>query len=198
WNRFAEGLDFLLGNPNSNLRNEELYIPLLQSLIDSPFASAEEKEKAVHDLPLFKLNRVGQKAADFPFRLMNGRTSSLYAIESGYTILFFSNPGCPACREIMETLALLPDFDQLIEDKTLAVANIYPDEDLAAWREYASIYPKNWYNGYDEYQTIYNTPLYHIRAIPSVYLLDSEKKVILKDAPTELLVSVLSQLLGGE
>ena len=43
---------------------------------------------------------------------------------------------------------------------------------------------------------VQNTPLYNIRAIPSVYLLDRDKRVILKDVPTDYLMQYLQMLFG--
>ena len=45
------------------------------------------------------------------------------------------------------------------------------------------IYPDEWYNGFDPDMVIRNDELYNVRAIPSLYLLDKDKRVILKDAP---------------
>ena len=55
---------------------------------------------------------------------------------------------------------------------------------------------QDWLNGYDHLMAVKNTPLYNIRAIPSVYLLDKEKRVILKDVPTDYLMQYLQMLFG--
>jgi hypothetical protein len=57
----------------------------------------------------------------------------------------------------------------------------YPDEDLTAWRDYHSQMPSWWINSYDEDLNISNNRLYNLNAIPSLYLLDSEKRVLIKD-----------------
>ena len=196
WKKFTDVYSLMLKDVNSTVRNEEYCIPLLQKIAASPVASEEEKAAAEADLPRFCLNRLGQPAADFEFTLQNGRPASLYGIDSEYTIIFFSNPGCPNCREVMDALKQLPGIDELIASKRLAVANIYPDEDLGEWIKYAPIYPRNWLNGYDHLLRINGVPLYNIRAIPSVYLLDKDKKVIMKDAPTEYLVDTLYLIFG--
>ena len=196
WDKVSETYDSLLMDPNSPYRNEEYCIPLLEKYLTSPLATEEEKAHAERDLPRFKLNRLGEKAADFAFTLRNGRVVTLYGIDADYTILFFSNPGCNNCREVMETLQNVPGIDQLIDDKALAVANVYPDEDLGEWIKYSEIYPKNWLNGYDHLLAVNNVPLYNLRAIPSVYLLDREKRVLLKDTPTEFLLAFLQQIFG--
>ncbi|MBO4557655.1 MAG: DUF5106 domain-containing protein [Bacteroidales bacterium] len=196
WSKVKGTYYHILQDPNSPWRNEEYCIPLLEKLASSPLASDTEKERAAKELPRFCLNRLGEKAADFAFTLRNGRTMQMYDISSEYTVLFFSNPGCPNCREVMETLQQFPGIDDLIAHNLLAVANVYPDEDLGEWIKYSEIYPKNWLNGYDHLLAINNVPLYNLRAIPSVYLLDKDKKVLLKDAPTDFFVQYLNNIFG--
>lgn len=50
------------------------------------------------------------------------------------------------------------------------------------WREYVPEYPREWLCGYDYNYIIRNDLTYSVRAIPSLYILDKDKKVILKDA----------------
>ena len=84
----------------------------------------------------------------------------------------------------------------LIESGRLAVLNIYIDEDLAAWYEYMFIYPEDWYNGYDPNGIIRTDTLYNVRAIPSLYILDQDKTVIMKDAPDQRVFSFLASIAG--
>ena len=76
----------------------------------------------------------------------------------------------------------------------MQVLNIYIDEDIEAWRSYMPIYPENWYNGFDPDLVIRGENLYNVRAIPSLYLLDRDKTVIMKDAPEMRLFDFLSRL----
>ena len=78
-----------------------------------------------------------------------------------------------------------PNVQKLLDEGRLAVLNVYIDEDLEAWREYMPVYPKEWMNGYDASHIIREDILYCIRAIPSLYLLDADKRILLKDAPVE-------------
>ena len=129
------------------------------------------------------MNRYGEMVPDFLFKDATGRSRRLYDIKADNVLLFFSNPGCYACRGIMEKIDGMEGVSDMIAEGRLAVVNIYIDEDLEAWREYQVGYPKNWYNGYDPDLVIRDDRLYNVRAIPSLYLLDGEKRVIMKDAP---------------
>ena len=142
------------------------------------------------------LNSTGTPAADFVFSDAAGRTFSLYDIEAEYTLLFFSNPGCHACEDIIRVLSEQISVSSLIESGRLAVLNIYIDEDLAAWYEYMFIYPEDWYNGYDPNGIIRTDTLYNVRAIPSLYILDQDKTVIMKDAPDQRVFSFLASIAG--
>ena len=183
-----------LYDPNSPLRNEDFYLPFVEGL--SGYEGFSEVERAVYGytVQMCSLNRTGEKAADFEFSDKNGNIRSLYGIEAGYTLLFFSNPGCEACKSIINALESDPAVDRLISEKKLAVANIYIDEDIASWYSCMPIYPDNWYNGYDPNLIIRTDLLYNVRAIPSLYLLDCDKRVIMKDAPEPRVLSYIASL----
>jgi hypothetical protein len=93
---------------------------------------------------------------------------------------------------IINVLREDPVISSMVASGRLAVANIYIDEDIQAWRSYMPVYPEEWYNGFDPDMILRSNEIYAIRAIPSLYLLDSEKRVIMKDAPEERLFRYLS------
>lgn len=190
----AEFAEKYLYDPNSPARNEDLYLPFVSGMAASSLVPEEKKTAYAHDAKMCSLNRTGTKAADFIFSDKYGKSYSLYGIKAEYALLFFSNPGCQACKEIIDVLANEPEISGLVKDGRLAVLNIYIDSDLKEWYEYMSIYPEEWYNGYDPNSIIRDDVLYNVRAIPSLYLLDADKKVILKDAPQEKVFAYLSAI----
>lgn len=187
--------DAMLYDPNSPIRNEEMYIPVVEAKLVSDMVSDDVKAEAAALLPRLKLNRLGTPAADFSFTQMNGKVMRLYDVKAAYTILFFSNPGCQDCKAVIDQLSSLPGLADAIAAGNLAVVNVYPDADLEEWYNYAPIYPKNWYSGYDQNLAI-GAGLYNLRAIPSLYLLDKDKKVIYKDVDTTILINYLQHLLS--
>ena len=182
-------------DPNSPYRNEELYLPAILRQMDSPFSTEDQRNRARWAEPRLRLNRPGTEAADIPFTLRNGRTVSLHdVIDSRHphrTLLFFSNPGCPNCKEITDDLERDLRIQQQIDEGTLLVINIYPDEGLQAWFDYLPNYPKEWICGYDPDQLLSSGTRYWLRAIPSLYLLDEQKRVLFKDAPLEKIITAL-------
>lgn len=183
-----------LYDPNSPVRNEDLYLPYVSRLAVSPFVDPEMRPAYDHDAKMCSLNMIGSPAADFTFTDLSGRRHTLYGIKAETTLLFFTNPGCPACKEIIGSLTTNERIAALVSSGRLAVVNVYIDEELDKWREYASVYPKNWYNGYDQSYLIRSDITYNVRAIPSLYLLDSSKRVLMKDAPVETILPYLENL----
>lgn len=191
---FADLVSKYLYDPNSPLRNEDHYALYASRLAKSEFVEAVMQEKYAREVSLSAFNRIGTKATDFRFTDKRGRMYRLYDIKAELTLLFFSNPGCKACKDIIDVLNNDPSISRLIADGTMAVLNIYIDEDLEAWRSYMPIYPEKWYNGFDPDLVIRGENLYNVRAIPSLYLLDRDKVVIMKDAPEPRLFDYLSRL----
>lgn len=179
-------------DPNSPLRDEERYLPFVCRYASYEGLSEVEKEKYEREARLCSLNRVGHKATDFRFSDRRGRMMNLYDVKAELTLLFFSNPGCEACMNIINVLRGEPAVSRLITDGRMAVVNVYIDEDIQEWMSYMPVYPEEWYNGFDPDLVLRNNDLYNIRAIPSLYLLDSEKRIIMKDAPEGRLFNYLS------
>lgn len=174
----AEGV---LHDPNSPLRNDEKYIPVLENAVQSSWLDEYERMPYEYDLEIARQNRIGRTANDFTYTLASGRTATLHNIRADYTLIFISNPGCPMCREVKEQITTSPMLQELIERKELKVLVIYPDTDLEAWREHLQDYPSSWINGYDADQLIEKERLYDLKAIPALYLLDKQKRVMAKD-----------------
>lgn len=192
WKEVAHYIEEFLWNPDSQVRNEEYWLYSLENLVSSPFTSESDKVRFNTYIPLCSLNRIGTKAADFPFTRHNGRNGTLYTIDAEFVLLFISNPGCNMCKEIIEALNKSMRITKMIESKELAVLNLYPDEDLTAWYDYLPNYPKTWINALDSEKVFDKGELYNLRAVPSLYLLDKEKRVVYKDAPLEKILGYLT------
>ena len=178
---FATICEIVLHNPNSPLRNDEYYIPVLEQILESPLLDEYDRIAPMYDLDMARKNRIGMAANDFVYTLRDGRKSRLYDIDAPYTILMFANPGCPMCREIMDEITASPLLNEMIEMGALKVLSVYPDEDIVAWRDYLAQMPAKWINAYDDGMVIASESLYNLNAIPSLYLLDAQKRVLVKD-----------------
>lgn len=178
---FISLTDKYLYDPNSPFRNDELLIPALEAMVASPLLDEAEKIRPQSQLDMAQKNRIGQKANDFRYTLYDGKMGRMYSIEAEYLIIFINNPDCPACKAIREQICASPMLCEMIERGMMKVLAIYPDEDITAWLNYRHNIPTSWINSYDKQLRLRDEELYDLKAIPSLYLLDSEKRVMLKD-----------------
>lgn len=176
-----------LYDPNSPYRDEDLFGVLAARV------GGEDYSRLAR---LCSLNAVGTPATDFLFEDARGRRMQLSEVKADYTLLLFGNPGCHACKEIASYLGASGIIASAVDTGIVKVLDIYIDEDLESWREHLADYPRAWLCGFDPLLAIRDGGLYNIRAIPSLYLLDKDKKVVLKDAPVERVCARLETILS--
>ena len=104
----------------------------------------------------------------------------VYQISADYILLFFNNPECRSCAEHLESIRNSVIINMFLLEQRLKILSIYPDQDLDEWKRNYEKYPSEWIIGYDKSFTI-NTK-YDLKASPTLYLLDKDKMVVLKDA----------------
>lgn len=182
---FTEIAGKYLYDPNSPARNEEFYIPVLESMVASPSLDETEKIRPMDRLQLAQKNRPGTKALDFTYTLASGQQGTLHNLSAGHTILFINNPGCHACAEAIAGMKRSLIINQWLKENKLKILAFYTDTDLDEWQKHRPDFPGTWLNAYDKEQIVSGRNLYDLKAIPTLYLLDGDKTVILKDAPLE-------------
>ena len=183
-------------DPQSPVRNEDAFGAFCAAASESPLLTTAEKELYAKWASLASLAAVGTKAPDFDFIDLTGRHRTLHGLRGEWTVLIFGNPDCTACRTLVEMIEGNEDLGRSVSDGTVSFVDIYVDEDIEAWRASVKDFPKNWTLGYDPFGIIRADTVYHLRAIPSIYLLDKEKTVILKDAPEEVLIEYLMTIIA--
>ena len=183
-----------LYDPNSPVRSEDLYLPFVERLGQSDLLDSMSRARHQWEAEMCRLNRTGTPATDFSFTDTRGRVRTLYGVDADYTVLIFANPGCRACQEITAAMGASPEISSLIRSGRVKVVDVYIDQEIEDWKAHIADYPPDWINGYDQDFAIRTDRLYHVRAIPSIYLLDKNKSVLMKDAPQEKMLEALATL----
>lgn len=204
--RLAAYFEKYFYDPNSPVLNEEIYIPALEAIMNAKSINELDKMQYDYQLRISKLNRVGTPAADFKYSKMLSNADgkevygkgALYSVKADYTLVFFNNPDCPSCAEIREILKSTPAIGSLVEAGKLKILAMYIDEQLVPWRKNRGEYPNEWIYAHDPEYVLRNNDLYGLRAIPSLYLLDKEKNVLLKDATAPKVISFLNTIVQTE
>ena len=173
------------------MHDEELYIPVLRALITSPALDESEKTRPRFRLEMALKNRPGDTAADFAVTCRNGKRLNLSGLKADYTLLYFNDPDCEDCRRVREQLSASAVLNGLLESGRLKLISICVEGKTDAWEQ--ATFPARWIDGYDAGQYLTRERVYDLKAMPTLYLLDAGKRVILKDAPVERIEKWLSE-----
>lgn len=191
---FTEQFSHYLYEPNSPYRNDALYGLVLQQLLSLPGVPELLKGRSRYEYDNLLKNKEGAAAADFSYIGVSGEKKSLYSVDAEYVVLFFYDPDCPACRATQVRLAASEVVSEMGGKGRLVLLALCVGEDTSHWRDYLKGMPSAWLHGCDPGQEIKKRELYDLRAMPSLYLLDRDKKVVLKDALFPQLEDRLLQL----
>lgn len=189
-------VDKYLYDPNSPMYNEKVYACFLQTMIDSPLLTKVHKDGLRFTLELIGRNSIGKKASQFNYTLSNGQSLSLYQTSiNKRLLLIFYDPECPHCHEIIQQIANDKELAEFVSAKKLNVLAIYTEDNQESWEKDLPNMPKGWIVGTDKGQ-IKNEALYDLKAMPSLYLLDKNKYVLLKDAPYSIIQNYLKKIIN--
>lgn len=193
---FLEKYRHYLYDPNSPMRNEGHYEKVLIYLVESDATADEEKIKYRALLELVGKNQVGMVATDFGYLGKDGQYHTMHEGTKPYKMLVFYDPTCTHCAAIMQDLAQTPAVHNCIENGFLDIVSVslHPDKD--SWTAYQKQIADNWINGWDEKGSIINDGLYNIRAYPTIFLLNKDNEVLLKDAPLDVTLRYLVNLVN--
>ena len=121
----------------------------------------------------------------------------MHDLRSEYTLLIFSNPGCSTCEAVIDRINRSAEVNGALSLNTpartmLTILTVYPDSDVNEWLAHLKALPEGWLHGYDRGMDITHKKLYDIKAYPTLYLLDKDKNVVLKDTSIEIIESFFS------
>lgn len=167
--------DKYLATKESPFRNEGYYIYFLQNEIKSQACGEAGRERAKYRLQAALKNRPGSQAADFKFISRDGSTLTLSSLDCETPVLLmFYDPDCNHCSETIEEIKNL----NLNNIKIVAIDS---EDDRELWDTTKNAMPDNWTIGF-ALDPVQNNDIYIFEEMPTLFLLDKSKKIILKDA----------------
>ncbi len=185
--RFLTLAEKYLYDPNSPYRNDEQYLLFLQYAATHQLADYTTNPHYQKHYIMVQKNRVGHKATDFPYTTQAGEKGHLYGVQSQYILLFFHDPNCEECQLVKQQLA---SQHAHFAQKGVQVVAVYIDDEVEAWQK--AQYPSAWFSVYAP--KIDKQDLYDIKALPTLYLLNTRKLVLLKDVRLEEVINYLSSV----
>ena len=192
---FLELAEEGLYDPNSPMRDDLLFESVLRHAVGSGSPLDETSKMRYRSLlRIVSRNQEGSRASDFVYTLANGTQRTLYKTPADLLLIYFYNPGCPECRSVKEALVESGYAEALHNMGLLTVLALHPDEELEEWRARLGENPSWWISAYDKGTKILDGDIYDLKAIPTLYLLDGAKTVMLKDAPVEGVINALADI----
>jgi thiol-disulfide isomerase/thioredoxin len=153
-------------------------------------------------------NLFGTRAADIELPDSSGMTKTLFSIEAPYTVVLFWDPTCGHCKET------LPRIDSIFRAKWKALqVKIFAigketDGNKADWLKFIREHQlTDWIHVYyskaandarinNQIPSYYQ--LYDVQSVPTLYLLDKDKRILAKKIPFEQIDEVLEYKLKGQ
>lgn len=194
---FLEMAEVVLYAPESPMRDDLLWEMFVRHAVgeESPL-DEPSKERYRSLLELVGRNQQGTIATDFAYTLPDGSEGRLHDIEAPFVVIYFYNPGCSECTRTKEQIVATGYLEILHQRGLVEVLALHPDEDLTEWRRRLHEMPEEWIVAYDKGQKINNKGLYDLKAIPTIYLLDEEKRVLMKDPTVEEFLRMMERILN--
>ena len=192
----AEKYLYTIGSP---MQSEEHFIPFLEAIAHTPLLNDTEKSRPRFLLSAALKNRPGTIATDFAYFTSEGDHRTLHTTPSAHCLLLmFYNPDCTHCRQTIALLHADRLFKQMLHDGLLTVLAINTENtpETASHPEAApragNRLPTDWMAGTASH-TLTDNELYILPSMPTLYLLDKEKHVLLKEALPEQVLSHLAK-----
>lgn len=132
---------------------------------------------------------VGMPARDLQMQQLTGQYTSLYDIQSTYTLLIFFDTNCGHCQK---EIPLIYETYRQFRDKGLRVFCVYIGRDGPEWQKFVEKHGLDWINVWDPYETTNFREIYTVQTTPQLYLLNKDKKIIARRVTHDL----LEQLMG--
>lgn len=183
-------------NPKIN-GHDEVFVHLVDNYYLKGLATwtdeatiAKLEERAASIRPNF----IGEPAHPFILQDTLGTDYALYDIQAQYTVLYFYDPDCGHCKK---ATPMLYDAYADLQAKNVEVLAICTTTDKQRWEEFIRENDLNWPNLADLNSVAHVKFYYDVRSTPTVYILDKDKKILLKKIATEDVPEIIDQLLAN-
>lgn len=187
--QFTKSAEETLYSSKSEIWIDEVYVKFLQTIVKNK--KIDEIRKVRYKDQLTKLNNslMGNTIPDFCYINRNGEYVDFKPIAQ-YSIIEFGHPDCTDCQISKIHLESDVILDRLLNEGKVEIFYIISDLDNEDWQNMVADYPKNWNVGASEDAE----DIFDIRLSPTFYIVDYQKKIILKNAPVKEVIQTIKDL----
>jgi len=174
------------------------YVHLVDQYYAKGLATWMEKEqldKLIAQAETLRPILIGKIAPDLPFFKENGETITIHSIKAEYTVLFFWDPECGHCKK---SIPFIIDFYNAYKDKgveLLAICTKTGSDISSCWSTIKERGMDIWVNASDQYLKNRYKVIYDVKTTPQIFVLDKDKKIIVKKIAGEDLATVMEEII---
>lgn len=174
---FADDMQRRFFDPNSPLRNDEIYSMALEreSLCDS-WTSFDQKRISWAQR-LLENNAVGSAVKDIV--LGGEEETTLHHLIDRPVVFLLYGEKCAACSELIDALGKSDFLLEKAASGEIRLVSMYVGDDPQEFVE-LSRRLEGWNNYFDILSSVYSAVTFDIRLVPSLYLIDSDKTVLVR------------------
>lgn len=140
-----------------------------------------------------KPNLIGKPAPPLSLWDTLGNKVNVMDVDALYTVLYFYDPDCGHCKT--KTPILYAEYPEL-RAKGVEILAICTTTDQKRWQEFIVENDLTWINLADLNSETYFKFYYDIRSTPTIYILDKNKKIIVKKIDAEQIPEVIDDLIA--
>jgi len=140
---------------------------------------------------------IGKTMPNFTTFDEKGDSVTLNKINTDYTILLFWSPTCPHCKKSMpDVIKFYEDFKAKTDLTLMSICTPNGDKEKECWEFIKEKGMENFLNTSDPYQR-YRRKIY-IPSTPKIFILDKDKKILIKDIPAEELERIMDEIIKAK
>ncbi len=109
------------------------------------------------------------------------------------TLMVLYDPDCKDCRQMLFSLRHSSVISQRVGEELLQVLAVDVDANEALWQESRGELPDAWTKGLLK-SDLSQSRMYDTSAVPMLYLLDADQRIIMADNNVQTLISILISL----
>ncbi len=177
---------------------DAVYVHLVDQYYAKGLATWMDKEqldKLIAQAETLRPTLIGKIAPDITLFKEDGSTLRLYDIASEYTVLLFWDPECGHCKK---QIPFVIDFYNAYKDKgveVLAICTKTGSDISSCWSAVKERGMDIWLNASDQFLRSKYKTIYDVKTTPQIFILDKDKKILVKKIAGEDLKNVMDEIL---
>lgn len=164
----------------------------------APWTPDTTLQKIVRNAKETEPTLIGKIAPDIRLQKEDGSKLSLYEVESPYTIIYIWDPDCGHCKKAAPDVVKFYDEYKSKGVKMISICSKFGDDVPKCWETVKERKFMDFINLVDPYHRSKYKTLYNVKSTPQTYILDKDKKIIMKRIGADQMSEVMEQIIKDE